>query len=156
MRSLTQSKWGHWNYVSGLFLRRFSPRRASIDLQGFRTLCSLEFQAGISWREVVRSRGKTKLPRVLRMTSKVKPWDWGLWNGIRMWVDGLQEKTGRMVMEWLRGAPCDVLLVTQPASSGPQESHALLGEIGFLEEDRAGQSSVGSSDQKATGRQTQE
>lgn len=47
-----------------------------------------------------------------------------------------------MVMEYLRGAPCDRLLSTQPAPSETLKNHTSFGETGFLEEDGEGQSSV--------------
>lgn len=52
-----------------------------------------------------------------------------------------------MVMECLRGVPCDRLLSTQPAPSETLKNHASLDETGFLEVDGEGQSS-GWTDQK--------
>lgn len=47
-----------------------------------------------------------------------------------------------MVMECLRGACCELFLLTQPASPETLENCSLFGEIGFLEEGGEGQRSA--------------
>lgn len=118
-----------------MFLRRCSSRDSSTNLQGVGTRCSLEFQGSISWRKVGRNRDETRLPRGLEVKWHKRSHFGTRGFGVRsngVGSDGLREKVDQMVTECLRGVPCDLFLMAQPAPPETLENHVCLMSLDSL------------------------